>query len=43
MSLYLKTLDHGTPLARKAAHLAVSAALALLVAVPLFAVGMQVL
>ena len=42
MSLYIKSLDHGAPTARKAANILVSVALALVVAVPVFAVAARI-
>lgn len=42
MSLYVKALDHGSPLTRLIAHLLASAALTVLVAVPLVSVGLQI-
>ncbi|MEQ1492187.1 MAG: hypothetical protein ABL932_16715 [Terricaulis sp.] len=41
--LYIDALEHGTPLAVKAASIAVATLLVLLVAVPVFAVGAAVI
>ena len=41
--MYLKSLDHGAPAARKAANILVSIALTLVVAVPTFAVAARIL
>jgi hypothetical protein len=41
--LYIDALEHGTPLAVKAASLAVATLLVLLVAVPVLAVGAAVI
>jgi len=41
--MYLKSLDHGPPAARRAANILVSVALALVVAVPAFAVAARIL
>lgn len=40
--LYLDALEHGSPLAVKAASFAVSALLVLLVAIPILAVGARI-
>jgi len=40
--LYIDILEHGTPLAVKAASVAVSALLVLLVALPVLAVGARI-
>jgi hypothetical protein len=41
--MYLKSLDHGAPTARKAANILVSLALALVVAIPTLAVAARIL
>ena len=41
--MYLKILDHGSPLAVRAASFAVSALLFLIVAVPALAVGARII
>jgi hypothetical protein len=40
--LYIDSLEHGTPLAVKAASVAVSALLVLIVALPILAVGARI-
>lgn len=40
--MYLKILDHGSPLAVRAASFAVSALLVLIVAAPILAVGSRI-
>jgi hypothetical protein len=40
--MYLRILDHGSPLAVKLASIAVSAVLVLIVAAPLLAVGARI-
>jgi flagellar basal body-associated protein FliL len=40
--MYIKSLDHGAPAARKAANILVSIALALVVAVPALAVAARI-
>ena len=42
MSLYIKALDHGSSLTRRIAHVLVTGALTVLVAVPLIAVGARI-
>ena len=41
--MYFKSLDHGAPAARRAANILVSIGLALVVAVPAFAVAARIL
>jgi hypothetical protein len=40
--LYFDVLEHGSPLARKAAHFALAFALVLIVALPVLAVGARI-